>query len=154
MLRTSWAAVALVLAAVAPAPAGDNANFPSTNAPKILGDKHQEQIVPLSAFTGPTGSTISPYLYLNRCSGGCNVTAGEMNDARVNASSIPKMAFNCQGTYPTCMISEYENAAGQTGTAADAEWAQVVQCLKEVYSPFQVTVTDQKPTNGVSYTMA
>lgn len=153
MLRTSWAALALVTAAFVPALAEDNPTLDSKRPPTWRGSSHVIQVEKPEAYTGPQGATISPYIYLNRCTGGCNIMASSMNDARTNASTIPKMGPGCPG-YPTCVVQEFENAAGQTGADANAEWGELVQCLKEVYSPFQVTVVDEKPTNGVSYTMA
>ncbi len=152
MLRLCWAAVALVIAASAPAFAEDNPKPGTRRPPTLRGTTHLVQVESPDAFT-PTGATISPYIYLNRCTGGCNVMAGGLNDARTNQSTIPKMGSGCPG-YPTCVVQEFQNAAGMIGPAADAEWNALVQCLKEVYSPFAVTVTDQKPTTGVSYTMA
>jgi MYXO-CTERM domain-containing protein len=49
------------------------------------------------------------------------------------------------------MLTEFENVDGATGTTADAEWGQIVQCVTEVYSPYAVTVTDQRPADGSSY---
>jgi len=84
---------------------------------------------------------VSPTIYLERCRGGCVVHMGT-NDARTNTSTIPNKDTT---------VSEYANAAGAIDIAANAEWAQVVQCMKEVYSPYNVTVTDVKPTSGVTY---
>lgn len=94
---------------------------------------------------------VSRVIYLNRCSGGCVVHKGN-NDARTNTSTIP-MAFTGHPG-PDFAVSEYKNAALQTGAAADAEWAQVVQCMKEVYSPYNVTVTDVRPADGAAYHQA
>ena len=58
------------------------------------------------------------------------------------------------GSLSEYIVQEYRNAAGEFGTAADAEWGQLVQCIKEVYSPYNVEITDQKPTAGLSYHMA
>ncbi len=88
---------------------------------------------------------ITGTIYLERCRGSCTVTQG-VNDARSNSSTIPQSA----GTH---MISEYRNGAGDTGDLANAEWNELLQCMKEVYSPFNVTVTDVRPT-GSSYHMA
>jgi hypothetical protein len=152
MLRTFWVAAAIVVACVVPALAEDQSGFEWRPPPGARGSTHVVVPTPPDGFT-PKGATISPFIYLNRCSGGCMISHGTLNDARTNVSSIPKMGSGCPG-YPNCVVQEYQNGAGETGTAADAEWNQVVQCLKEVYSPFAVTVTDQKPTSGVSYTMA
>src|SRR5689334_16106081 len=101
---------------------------------------------PPEAFTpmAPHAS-ISPVLYLNRCVGGCTIIGGSMNDARANTSTIPSGAS-------TYTISEYAEA-GQTGAAADAAWNDLVQCVKEVYSPYQVEVVDQRPDTD-AYHMA
>ncbi|MGE3457672.1 MAG: hypothetical protein AB7O24_21345 [Kofleriaceae bacterium] len=102
---------------------------------------------PLEAFATPHHHAISKIVYLERCSGDCTINKGTINDARTNTSTIP------QGTGPFT-IPEYRNAMGQTGTDADAEWNAIVQCVREVYSPFNVVVTDQKPTGGVAYHLA
>ncbi|MFT3697275.1 MAG: hypothetical protein QM831_29295 [Kofleriaceae bacterium] len=100
---------------------------------------------PAAGIALPEVPQISPYLYLNRCVGGCTINGGSINDARQHDSTIPPA-----GTY---QISEFANDTGMTGAAADDEWAAVVQCMKEVYSPYGITVTDVKPDN-VSYTEA
>lgn len=85
-------------------------------------------------------------LYLNRCTGGCMVTSNGTNDARNGKTSIVP-----GGIY---VVSEFEDTAGNTGTAADAEWSAIVDCVKEVYSPYNLTVTDQQPPDGVVYNEA
>jgi MYXO-CTERM domain-containing protein len=68
---------------------------------------HRASVVaPLTAFTaqGPE----SPYIYINRCIGGCTVLGGTTNDAKTQQSSIPKA-----GTY---MLGELANFMGQTGS--------------------------------------
>jgi hypothetical protein len=99
---------------------------------------------PLELFTAPH-AVISGAIYLERCRGGCTVFQGA-NDARAMSSSIPQ-------TPGAHTVSEYRNGAGEIGAAADAEWAALVQCMREVYSPFNVTVTDVKPSS-VSYHVA
>lgn len=97
---------------------------------------------PLDQFT-TVNAKISGVIYLERCRGNCVVTKGT-NDARAMSSSIPQGP----GAHT---ISEYRNGAGQSGAAADAEWAGLLQCMREVYSPFNVMITDVKPAAGVSY---
>lgn len=92
-----------------------------------------------------TTAAASPYIYLERCAVGCTVMQG-INDAVHYSSSIPSNGVS--------NVTPFENNAGQTGAAADAEWAQVVQCIKEIYSPYNVTISDVKPTGGVGYHMA
>ena len=64
-------------------------------------------------------------------------TAVRANDARTQHSSIPPV-----GDYN---IGEFADATGAIGAAADADWAAVVKCMQEVYSPYAITVTDQVP---------
>jgi len=90
---------------------------------------------------------ISKTIYLERCSGGCTITSdGNTQNAQTLQSPIPN-----PGQYN---VAEFQNAAHQSGTAADAEWAMLLQCMKEVYSPFNVVVTDVKPTGGLTYHLA
>jgi MYXO-CTERM domain-containing protein len=84
---------------------------------------------------------ISDVLFIDRCSGGCRVTKG-VNDATASSSTIP----SGNGTEYT--IDEFVNSAGLTGVAADADWNAVMKCVREVYSPFAVTITDVRPTSG------
>ena len=88
---------------------------------------------------------ISRVIYLERCVGGCRVTGGSSNDARTLTTTIPS-----PGNYT---ITEFPNADGQRGAAADAEWNALVQCMREVYSPYDVEITDVKPAAG-SYHLA
>lgn len=93
----------------------------------------------------PTGAiapaaVVSPTIFLQRCVGGCVVNQAPNNDARSNTSSIPKLV--------TSNIGEFVNALQQKGAAADAEWGQIVQCMREVYSPYNVTVTDVRPAGS------
>lgn len=89
---------------------------------------------PLSAHAETAGT-----LYLNRCAGGCIVHKGA-DDARTNGSSIP------MGDMTDFPMSEFP--------WGDTEWNAIVQCVKEVYSPYKLTVTDQLPAPGVAYNEA
>ena len=86
-------------------------------------------------------------LFLNRCTGGCLVTQNGTNDARNQKTSI----LPNPGEY---LISEFHNDAGLGGSAADDEWNQIVTCVKDVYSPYNITVTDVQPADGVIYNEA
>jgi hypothetical protein len=148
MFRTvlsSFVGVAFVTALATPGLAEDQLPTLKTGRGQVItGSVRTYVATPKEAFSTPH-ATISPYLYLNRCSGDCMITGGGVNDARTNTSTIPPAGQH--------VISEFATFEGATGAEADAEWAAVVQCMKEVYSPYNVTVTDQKP-EGVSYTMA
>jgi hypothetical protein len=104
---------------------------------------------PLESFTNPAAGGPS-YLFLNRCSGGCQIVGthggSSINDASQNMTTIIE-----SGTYT---LNEYQNAANQTGAAADEEWGKLVQCMREVYSPYNVEVSDVRPNDGRAYNMA
>lgn len=147
-MRRLSAPIWLVFAAVALAPAVALAETNQPDAlrgpPAVAGPRLAIR-TPLEMFTAPFAQ-ISGVILLERCQGGCTVTRGP-NDARAMTSSIPKTA----GAHT---VAEYRDGAGQTGAAADAEWAALLACMQEVYSPFNVTVTDVRPTGGVSYHVA
>lgn len=77
-------------------------------------------------------------IYLNRCIGGCQIIPG-IDDATANpiVSGIPSAPST---------LAEYDGFL-------PGEWEKVVQCVKEIYSPFDVTVTDTKPTAGTYSTI-
>ena len=83
---------------------------------------------------------VSRVIYLERCRGGCTVVGETFTDARTLRSTIPPAGPHT--------ISEFENANGQRGVPADAEWEAVLACVREVYSAYDVTVTDEKPASG------
>ncbi|HEX4450304.1 MAG TPA: Ig-like domain-containing protein [Kofleriaceae bacterium] len=97
-------------------------------------ERPASSLTPLVRISGE-----SPFIYLNRCSGGCLVTGGQSDDARDLISDIPP-----SGQF---LVHEFTDENGNTGSAADADWAALRLCMQEVYSPFAVTITDQEPQN-------
>lgn len=89
-------------------------------------------------------AAVSSVVYLNRCVGGCTITGAGNDDARTGSSRIASSGSHT--------VTEF-TANGMTGADADAEWNALVQCVREVYSPFDVQVVDQLPT-AASYHMA
>ncbi len=73
----------------------------------------------------------SKIIFLNRCAGGCTVTSG-FSDSRTNKSAI---------------------GSGQLSAFpyGDTTWTGVVNCMKKVMEPFNVTVTDQDPGATVDH---
>jgi MYXO-CTERM domain-containing protein len=140
-----WALLVLSMAAAAPAGAEPSASPPTgpTGSTTIDGLPGRRIAVdtPIDFYATPAAQ-VSPIIYLDRCQPECTVTAGN-NDARINSSSIPKVA--------TATIKEFRNSALKIGAEADAEWSQVVQCVREVYSPYNVMVTDVLPTGGQGF---
>jgi hypothetical protein len=76
-------------------------------------------------------------LFLNRCAGGCRVVKSGLNDARTRASTIPV------GAESEYFITEF--------AWGDDTWNEIVTCMKEVYSPYKIDVTDQQPVPGIPY---
>lgn len=76
------------------------------------------------------GGITSRIIFLNNCKpNGCVVRSGP-ESAINNTSSI------ISGTRTV-----------QPFAFSDATWAQVVQCVRETYAPFNITITDQDPGN-------
>src|SRR5215831_8200924 len=79
----------------------------------------------LDRYATPAAAQVSQTIYLNRCQPSCTVHMGN-NDARIDTSTIPTPSATHPGS--DYQVSEFRNSALQIGTAADAEWAMVVQC--------------------------
>jgi hypothetical protein len=75
-------------------------------------------------------------IFLNRCIGGCTIRPGE-DDATANTSAAITAVAN---------IPEF--TGWQPG-----EWEEVVQCVKEIYSPFAIKVVTERPTTSELYEM-
>src|SRR4051794_33055387 len=103
-----------------------------------LGTRRVAVVTPTEGFT-PMDAPVTPIIYVNRCSGGCSVMGGTVNDAQSHTATVPPGPHT---------LTEFQNDAGQVGAAADAEFAEVVKCLREVYSPFNITIVDTKPVSG------
>jgi len=86
--------------------------------------------VPAKPMHRPDEVLGSQVIYLNNCGSGCTVKPGS-TDATADTSELVTQQ---------AQFNEYAWMPG--------EWAQVVQCVKEVYSPFNVTVTDVRPTGA------
>ncbi len=111
-------AIPLVLAALY----GELASSP--NASLARGSYIEAPPAMVSAKGGRSGSRI---LYLNRCIGGCSVSPG-FEDSRTNTSSILGRAIE---------LSEWSHS--------DKDWDNMVNCVRQLYRPFDVVVTDVDP---------
>lgn len=79
----------------------------------------------------PTGTLSGQVIYLNRCAApGCDIKPGNEDASTMTSEIATKTAH-------------WDEFAWQPG-----EWDAVVQCMKEVYSPYNVTVTDQLPQSA------
>jgi MYXO-CTERM domain-containing protein len=73
------------------------------------------------------GRHASNVLYLDRCAGGCTIAAG-FDDSRIDTSSLVPH---------TVTITEFAHD--------QAAWDAVVACVRDLYAPFRLEVTDVDP---------
>ena len=78
------------------------------------------------------GGAVSKIIYVNRCVGGCTITKGS-NNAVENTSGTP---MGTDGQVYT--LSEWAHG--------DAVWEQLMECVRDVYAPYDVEVTDVDPS--------
>lgn len=154
--RSRWTVPVLAIAiavSIAAAPAAAEPAAPPAPGPLLTDGGEVGQritvVTPVERFATPFAAQISQTIYLNRCRGGCTVHMGN-NDARTDTSTIP-VPFTGNTAAPDFRITEFEDSSRNVGAAADAEWNQIVQCMKEVYSPYAVNITDVRPTAGLSF---
>jgi hypothetical protein len=76
------------------------------------------------------GTGISNIIFVNRCPGNCIITPGN-DDARLDTSSIPDS---------TSTITEF--------ALGDEVYDQVIECLRDVYSPYDVEIVTEDPGEG------
>src|ERR1044071_2492144 len=77
---------------------------------------------------------------------GARVPLRGVREARTHMASTQNAKGSGPGTRFT--ISEYRDAMNRTGAQADAEWMALVTCMQEVYSPYNLTVTDVLPSDA------
>jgi MYXO-CTERM domain-containing protein len=82
-----------------------------------------------------------------------------MTDRTTTCTSDTQCAGTCTGAGSTCagggragLACTADADCKDTCQSADWEWNAIMQCLKEVYSPFAVMVSDTAPGNGISFT--
>src|SRR5450432_3642251 len=73
---------------------------------------------------------VAPYntIFLNRCANGCTVTGPGTTDSRIDKSAI------VTGSH---VLTKF--------TYGDATWNSLVACVRDVFSPFNVQITDVDP---------
>lgn len=96
------------------------------------GRRSATQYLPPTAFLSKDADQISPIIFLNRCVGGCTIYAASVNSAANQQSTIPQTA---DGTPVMIPAFPWD----------DATWNTMLQCVKEVYSPFNVQIVDVDP---------
>jgi len=125
----------LSLALVAIAAAGAAAAADGTATPPVRGVT-QVKVMPATAFVQDAAEPISHVIYLNRCKGGCMITSSDTNSAAGQQSAIPEQP---RGTM--VKISEF--------AFDDTMWNDVVTCVKEIYSPYNVQIVTDDPGKDV-----
>ena len=80
-------------------------------------------------------AAVPKVLYLDRCASGCAL-GNTGNDATTDSSTIPMGK------------SAYTLTAFGFG---DSEWAEVVKCVRDVFSPYDLAVVDTRPAAGTLY---
>lgn len=93
-----------------------------------------EWVEPGMADIAEPNSHTSNIIFLNRCAGGCIVNGGG-NDSRQNRSSIVRSS--------SVSVSEWGKG--------DAQWEELVGCVKAMYDPYDVVVTDVDPGPNVEH---
>jgi hypothetical protein len=88
--------------------------------------------VPTKAMLPPDAVLTNETIFLNNCATDCNIKPGA-TDATTDTTSIASAP------------ATFHEFAWMPG-----EWAQVVQCVKEAYSPYAVNVTDVRPLTEYS----
>src|SRR5262249_48614659 len=78
--------------------------------------KPPQKNVSLATFPGST-------IYINRCTGGCVANSGPP-DATTDTSDL----IGAPVTIPDPMID-------------DTQWAMIMDCVRQVYSPFNINIT-------------
>jgi MYXO-CTERM domain-containing protein len=87
-------------------------------------------LVMAAAAQAYAGGEAPHVIYLNRCVGGCVIRDGNQNDSHANTTWFG----NDTGPY---VLSEFQHG--------DAVWDAVVECVKDVYAPYNVVITDEDP---------
>jgi MYXO-CTERM domain-containing protein len=108
----------------------------------VAGVPGRRVVVDTPAVRATPRAQVSQTLYLERCTGGCVLQMGA-NDARANSTMLLQVA--------RATVAEFATRQGRVGADADAEWGRIVQCMKDVYSPYDVVVTDVKPGADTGY---
>ncbi|HUQ05106.1 MAG TPA: Ig-like domain-containing protein [Kofleriaceae bacterium] len=94
---------------------------------------------PTSAFVPtPHGGLVSDIIYINRCTGcpgptcGCVFTKSSISDATSNQTIIGGVEAGVQMT-----VTEFSHS--------QAVWDELMTCIRSVYSPYDVVITDVDP---------
>ena len=150
MTRVAWFVIAAALLSPLVARADQPLRTP------LVGEHQQDwslldpEIVRDVAFP-PPGATpepvnhapVSNIIYLNRCTGGCTITKTDY--PRSSATGNQTWIIGDQATPPGTQFHISEFAFSQ------AVWDEVVQCVKDVYAPYNVQIVTEDPTPALHH---
>lgn len=128
--------IAMLLAVTQPALAEDNdggmSEITRPSRERMITDPGRAEF--LSADQVAAGGSINSHLiYLNNCRpGGCVLRSG-FEDSRANASSI---------------ISGARTIPALSAGFSDSVWNEIVQCVRNMYAPFDIDIVDDDPCAG------
>ena len=114
---------------------GPTARAAPSRAEPVMAGAGSRPVMIVEAPVVSADTAVPRVLYLDRCANNCVVLA-TANDATTNNSTIPM------------------GKASYTLTAfafGDTEWAAVVKCVQDVFSPYDVAIVDAKPADGTLY---
>lgn len=148
MTRFPWSVLVAAVAAaplaaraqVAPLPANQQLHNPDWS---LLDPRASADIAvppPGTVLPEPTAhAAVSNIIYLNRCTGGCTIT---------KSSPPSSSAVNNQ----TWIIGDSSTPAGTQFHISEfafsqATWDELVTCVKQVYAPYNVVITETDPGN-------
>lgn len=91
---------------------------------------YKNRVKPAIKEPGTIAHALSRIVYVNDCRpNGCTLTPG-VDDSRTNRSSIPQS---------TVVLDAWAHG--------DARWAEVIECVKETFLPFNIEVVTTNPGN-------
>jgi MYXO-CTERM domain-containing protein len=108
----------------------------------------------------PPAAVISNRLFLQRCKDGCMFTqSAGTSSSRLNQTYLGgnfdgqagSPGTGVPGTVYTIPACGTANRPSTEMSCDDAEWAEIVACVTELYSPYDVIVTDVDPGSSVPH---
>ncbi len=142
----TWVALAssvvcgLGSASVASAESGPSAVFTLDTPVSNIGESTvgaRRDVIVVPPRPGDAAALVSPIIYLNRCTGGCTLKTGSDDDAVMNTTPLVEADTT---------LSAF--------THGEQAWQDLLTCMREIFSPFDVQITDVRPGAGTQYHMA
>ena len=95
----------------------------------------ERTVIKIPPRQGPAAALSSNIIYLHRCQdAGCPIHAGSADDSRT--------------TPDTSQIAQGDRTIGAFNQSEQV-WQAMVQCVKDTYAAFDITVTGARPTPAI-----